>query len=106
LPGQYRIAGQSVDAVGQPSREEVRVEGIVRRYIGERHIDDESRLAVHDDFRNAADAAGNNGRSARHCLKVYDAERLIYRGTAKDARMRIERDDSLPVEHFWYPDEA
>ena len=69
------VAGELVGVEGEAG-DGVLVEG-----------DEVAGFAIDDDFEDAAGGAGDDGRTAGHGFEIDDAEGLVDRGAAEDARV-------------------
>ena len=80
------VGHEFVDSRGEVARELLRVRRLEGAFVHllERH--EVAGLAVDDDFLDAADGAGDDGGFAGHGFEIDDAEGLVDRRAAEDAR--------------------
>ncbi len=63
-------------------------------------------FAIHDDFLDATDGAGDDGGLASHGLEVDDAEGLVDGRAAEDGGVGVELEHGGFIDHLLNPDDA
>ncbi len=93
-----------IERVGQVSAELGWIERLERTLGLLLEWHEHACFTVDDDFRNAADVAGDDRRAARHCLQVDDAEGLVDRRAAEHGRVAVQLDGRFARQHLLDPD--